>query len=95
MQVPDGQIAHQTAQAFVTANIEKIRSMMIAGAANLQVKKLTPEEKEQMRGFLGNTQTQEFIARIDGLAPVMLMITKDENQTIEFLRLVSHPFHKD
>jgi hypothetical protein len=88
MQIADGQIAHQTAQAFVNANIQKIRSMMLAGAANLQVKNLTPEEKEQMRGFLGNTQTQEFIARIDRLAPVMLMITKDENRTIEFLRLV-------
>jgi Mediator complex subunit 15 len=88
-QVPDGQISHQTAKAFVNTNIRKIRSMiMVAGAANLQVKNLTPEEKEQMRGFLSNTQTLEFIARIDRLAPVMLMITKDEKRTIEFLRLV-------
>jgi hypothetical protein len=91
MQIPDQKIYDQaTAFAFVRTNIERIRNMMFAGANNLTVKNLSQEEKDQMRAYLNNPQTAEFIGRIDKLAPLMLMITRDENRTIEFLRLVPY-----
>ena len=90
MQIPEQKVYdHTGALAFVRNNIEKIQNLMVAGANNLQLKNLTQEEKDQMRGYLSNPQTQEFIGRIDKLAPLMLLITKDEHRTIEFLRLVT------
>jgi len=90
MQIPEQKVYdHGGAVGFVRNNMEKIRNMMLAGASNLPVKNLTQEEKDQMRGYLNNPQTQEFIGRIEKLAPLMLLITKDENRTIEFLRLVT------
>jgi len=90
MQIPEQKVYdHQGALTFVRTNIEKIQNMMVASANNLQVKNLTQEEKERMRGYSNDPQTQEFISRIDKLAPLMLLITKDENRTIEFLRLVT------
>ena len=77
----------QTAITFVKAEMEK-QKMMPAAWTNRPLKNLSPEEKDQMRVLLSNQQTQDCIGRIDRLAPWMLLITKNEEQTIHFLRLV-------
>ena len=78
----------QAAIAFTKAEMEKQKMLMAATWANRPVKNLSQEEKDQMRALLTNQQTQEYISRIDRLAPWMLLISKSEEQTINFLRLV-------
>ena len=78
----------QTALAFVKTEIEKQKMLMAAAWASRPLKNLSPDEKDQMKALLSNNQTHDYIGRIERLAPWMFLISKSEEQTINFLRLV-------
>jgi hypothetical protein len=79
---------YQTAIAFVRVEMEKIKVQMTAVWANKPAKNLSQEEKDQMKMLLSSKQTQDYVGRIDKLAPFLYIITKDEARVSSFLRLV-------
>jgi hypothetical protein len=83
----DNKIAElATAQAFVKAEMEKLRLQLTA--QQQPIKNLTPEEKQQMKLLLSNQQVFESMGKIERLAPLFYLFSRDEAKTSNFLRLV-------
>ena len=80
------------AMAFVRSETEKIKQLTQAQLAGQQPKNLVPEEKAQLIALLNNKQTIEYINKMERLAPLLYILTRDEAKTSGFIRLVSSPY---
>ena len=73
---------------FVKTEIEKFANYVQTTWLPQQSKSLSPEEKRQMKIFVGNRKTLELLSRIENLAPPLYLLTRDEKKVVSFLRLV-------
>jgi hypothetical protein len=79
------------AMNFVRNETDKIKQLTHAQIAGQQPKNLTPEEKAQMAAMITNKQTIECINKMDKLAALFYVLTRDEAKTSAFIRLVFLP----
>lgn len=78
----------KNAQSFCKMEMEKLRLQLTNQMARQQPKQLTTEQKQRMRALLMDNAMTDYIGRIEKLAPILFLLTRDEGKTSNFLRVV-------